>query len=120
MSGIPASKRSAALLFIFITVVLDMMAFGIIAPVFPKLVLNFLGGDASRAAAIFGIFGTAFAVMQFFFSPLLGMLSDRFGRRPVILISTFGLGVDYIIMASRRTSGGCSPDASSPGSPPRA
>jgi len=99
MNGLPASKRGAALLFIFITVVLDMMAFGIIAPVFPKLVLNFQGGDATRAAEILGIFGTAFAVMQFFFSPLLGMLSDRFGRRPVILISTFGLGIDYIIMA---------------------
>src|SRR5450631_979170 len=97
--------RKAAVIFIFITVTLDMLALGLIAPVLPKLVLNFLGGDASSAAKMFGIFGTVFALMQFFCSPILGVLSDRFGRRPVILLSNLGLGLDYIVMALAPTIG---------------
>jgi DHA1 family tetracycline resistance protein-like MFS transporter len=85
--------------FIFATVFLDMLGLGIIAPVLPKLVLTFTGGDGARAAAIFGIFGTVFALMQFVCSPLLGVLSDRFGRRPVIVLSNVGLGLDYVLMA---------------------
>jgi len=91
--------RKAAVVFIFITVMLDMLALGLIAPVLPKLVLSFLSGDASNAARMFGIFNTVFAIMQFVFSPVLGVLSDRFGRRPVILLSNLGLGLDYIVMA---------------------
>ena len=91
--------RKAAVVFIFITVMLDMLALGLIAPVLPTLVLNFLGGDASSAAKWFGIFGTVFALMQFVFSPVLGVLSDRFGRRPIILASNLGLGLDYVVMA---------------------
>jgi MFS transporter, DHA1 family, tetracycline resistance protein len=91
--------RSAALVFIFITVVVDVLALGIIIPVLPKLVEGFMGGDTARAAEIFGLFGTVWALMQFIFSPVLGTLSDRFGRRPVILISCFGLGLDYVLMA---------------------
>src|SRR5215510_11329619 len=94
-----AKARGAALVFIFITVVVDVLALGIIIPVWPKLVEGFLGGDTVRAAKIFGLFGTVWALMQFIFSPVLGALSDRFGRRPVILISCFGLGLDYIFMA---------------------
>lgn len=97
--------RQAAVIFIFITVMLDMLALGLIAPVLPKLVLNFLGGDATSAAKWFGIFGTVFALMQFFFSPVLGVLSDRFGRRPVILLSNLGLGLDYFVMAVAPTIG---------------
>jgi len=97
--------RKAAVIFIFITVTLDMLALGLIAPVLPKLVLNFLGGDAPNAAKMFGIFGTVFAVMQFIFSPVLGVLSDRFGRRPVILLSNLGLGLDYLVMALAPTLG---------------
>src|ERR1700730_12807939 len=97
--------RKAAVIFIFITVTLDMLALGLIAPVLPKLVLNFLGGDAPSAAKIFGIFGTVWALMQFVFSPVLGVLSDRFGRRPVILLSNLGLGLDYIVMALAPTLG---------------
>jgi MFS transporter, DHA1 family, tetracycline resistance protein len=85
--------------FIFATVFLDMLGFGIIAPVLPKLVLGFTGGDAARAAAIFGAFATVFALMQFVCAPLLGVLSDRFGRRPVIVLSNLGLGLDYVLMA---------------------
>ncbi len=91
--------RKGAFAFIFATVTLDMLAFGVIAPVFPKLVINFVGGDNAQAGVIFGIFGTVFALMQFLMSPILGALSDRFGRRPVIILSNIGLGMDYIIMA---------------------
>lgn len=95
----PAAPRRAALTFIFITVVLDILAMGIIIPVLPKLIEDFLGGDTARAAEIFGVFGTVWAAMQFVCSPLLGALSDRFGRRAVILASNFGLGFDYLLMA---------------------
>jgi len=95
----PAAGRRAAVIFIFITVVIDVLGFGLIIPVLPKLVQQFMGGDAAKAATIYGVFGTAWALMQFLFSPLLGAISDRFGRRKVILISCFGLGLDYIVMA---------------------
>src|ERR1700752_813169 len=94
-----AGRRTAAFIFIFITVLLDMLALGMIVPVLPKLVVDFLGGDTVRGAPIFGWFGTAWALMQFVFSPVQGGLSDRFGRRPVVLMSNFGLGLDYIFMA---------------------
>jgi DHA1 family tetracycline resistance protein-like MFS transporter len=97
--------RPAALAFIFVTVMLDMLALGLVAPVLPKLILDFLGGNATNAANWIGIFGTVFALMQFFFSPVLGVLSDRFGRRPVILLSNLGLGLDYIVMALSPTIG---------------
>jgi DHA1 family tetracycline resistance protein-like MFS transporter len=101
MTGIQsvAPQRSAAFIFVFITVLLDMLALGIIIPVLPKLVIGFLAGDAARAADYLGLFGTAWALMQFVFSPVHGGLSDRFGRRPVIVISNLGLGLDYILMA---------------------
>ena len=73
-----AAKAPAAT-FIFMTVVLDMLALGMIAPVLPRLVESFLHGDTSSAAKMLGLFGTTFAGMQFFFSPVLGSLSDRFG-----------------------------------------
>ncbi len=91
--------RRAAFAFIFITVLLDMLAFGIIVPVLPQLVVTLGGGDTASGAAIFGVFGTVFAAAQFFSAPVLGALADRFGRRPVILLSNLGLGVDYIVMA---------------------
>lgn len=91
--------RRGAVAFIFVTVMLDMLALGMIAPVLPKLVVTFLGGDTGRASEVFGVFGTAFALMQFVFSPLLGVLSDRFGRKPLIVLSNLGLGLDYVVMA---------------------
>jgi MFS transporter, DHA1 family, tetracycline resistance protein len=101
----PPPRRQAAVAFIFITVVLDVLAMGIIIPVLPRLVQDFLGGDAARAAIMFGVFGTVWSAMQFFCSPIIGMLSDRFGRRRVILLSNFGLGLDYIVMALAPTLG---------------
>ncbi|MBM3521822.1 MAG: TCR/Tet family MFS transporter [Alphaproteobacteria bacterium] len=99
MAGVMIPRRQAAFAFIFITVALDMLAIGIVIPVLPMLVREFLGGDTPRAAEIYGLFGTAWALMQFLFSPVLGGLSDRFGRRRVILASNIGLGLDYILMA---------------------
>ena len=99
MTATAAPFHRPAFAFVFITVLLDMLAIGIIVPVLPKLVLDFVGGDAVRGADYLGLFGTAWALMQFLFSPVHGALSDRFGRRPLILMSNFGLGVDYILMA---------------------
>ena len=93
------AARPAALSFIFILVVMDIVAMGIIIPVLPKLVENFLGGNTQRAAEIYGGFGTAWALAQFLFMPVMGALSDRYGRRPVILISCLGMGIDYFVMA---------------------
>ena len=94
-----SAPRGAAVAFIFITILLDMLALGLIMPILPKLVESFVDNDTARAARIFGLFGTAWALMQFVFSPILGSLSDRFGRRPVVLLSNFGLGLDYVLMA---------------------
>ncbi|GAA3747474.1 TCR/Tet family MFS transporter [Terriglobus aquaticus] len=91
--------RRAAVTFIFLTVTLDMLALGMIAPVLPDLISGFVGGSAARTAETIGLFGTVFALMQYVFSPVLGSLSDRYGRRPVVLLSNFGLGLDYILMA---------------------
>jgi MFS transporter, DHA1 family, tetracycline resistance protein len=93
------NKRHAALGFVFITVLLDMLAFGIIVPIMPKLITEFLNGNMAKSSEYMGLFVTTWALMQFFFSPILGILSDRFGRRPVILLSNFGLGLDYVVMA---------------------
>jgi DHA1 family tetracycline resistance protein-like MFS transporter len=93
------NPAGAAISFIFVTVALDVLALGIVIPVLPKLVESMAGGNTSRAAELFGIFGTAWGLMQFVASPVLGALSDRFGRRPVLLLSTLGLGLDYMLMA---------------------
>jgi DHA1 family tetracycline resistance protein-like MFS transporter len=89
----------AAFIFIFITVALDMIAVGVMIPVLPKLIVSFEGGDFGQGSRVVGYFGIAWAFMQFMFQPVLGALSDRFGRRPVVLLSNFAMGIDYIIMA---------------------
>ncbi|MEO5623248.1 MAG: TCR/Tet family MFS transporter [Dokdonella sp.] len=91
--------RHAALAFIFVTVMLDMLSFGIIIPVLPHLIVELVGGSIATAAVWSSAFGTVYMAMQFVFSPIQGALSDRYGRRTVILISSFGLGVDFIVMA---------------------
>src|SRR5712672_3759797 len=88
-----------ALAFIFCTVSLDVLALGLMIPVLPTIVLGFMGGDMAGAAEVFGAFATVWGLMQFLCSPLLGALSDRYGRRPVILVSCLGLGLDYVFMA---------------------
>ena len=91
--------RGAALAFIFVTILLDTLGFGITIPTFPLLIKDFTGGSSAAAGAYNGLFLTIFGLMQFLFAPVLGALSDRYGRRPVLILSSFGLGADYIIMA---------------------
>ena len=86
------------MIFILITVFIDVLGIGIIIPILPELIKEFAGGSTTVAGRWFGVLAACYAVTQFFFAPILGALSDRVGRRPVILISLFGLGVDYIIM----------------------
>jgi DHA1 family tetracycline resistance protein-like MFS transporter len=100
MSEQPADKgRRAALAFILVTVWIDVLSFGVTIPVFPKLFENFMHGDVARAAAAIGVLMTLWSAIQFFMAPVLGALSDRFGRRSVILFSNLGTGMDFLIMA---------------------
>lgn len=91
------AERKAALGFIFITLLIDVTGFGIIIPVVPGLISELMGAGVEDAAVTGGWLIAAFAIMQFVFSPVLGNLSDQFGRRPVLLISLFGFGLDYLI-----------------------
>jgi DHA1 family tetracycline resistance protein-like MFS transporter len=97
--AVPTGPRKAAVLFIFATALMDVISLGIMIPVLPNLVKQFAGGDTALAAQYTIAFAMTWGLMQFFFGPIVGMLSDRFGRRPVLLLSIFGLGVDYIFMA---------------------
>ena len=92
-------NQKASLIFIFITVVLDATGIGIIIPIIPDLITKLTGDDLSNASLYGGMLMFSFAGMQFLFSPLLGMLSDKFGRRPVLLFAILGLGIDYIFHA---------------------
>ena len=94
-----ASGRRAALVFIFVAVLIDVLAFGVIIPVLPHLIESFLGGSTSKAALWVGVFSFSFSLVQFFSMPVLGALSDRYGRRPVILLSCLGLSLDFVLMA---------------------
>ncbi len=104
MSSMPRNQN-AALTFIFITLLIDVIGIGIIIPVLPKLIVEVGGGGMSDAAFMGGLLISAFSVMQFIFSPFLGNLSDHYGRRPILLISLFGFGLDYILMAFAPTLG---------------
>ena len=99
MENISSSRRRAALVFIFVTVLIDILSFGLIIPVLPHLIESFLQGNVSRSAVWYGYFSTAFFAMQFVFTPVQGALSDWLGRRPVILLSNLGLGLDFLMMA---------------------
>ncbi len=99
------ARPKPAIVFIFITLFLDIFGIGVIIPVLPKLVEELQGGDLEAAAHSVGWLGALYALMQFIFSPVLGSLSDRFGRRPVILASLFGSGIDYLVLAWAPTIG---------------
>jgi DHA1 family tetracycline resistance protein-like MFS transporter len=94
-----ADKRNAALVFIFITLLIDCIGLGIIIPVMPKLIQELTGEGLSRASEYGGWLTFAYAIMQFVCAPVIGGLSDRYGRRPVLLLSLLGLGIDYVFMA---------------------
>jgi DHA1 family tetracycline resistance protein-like MFS transporter len=92
------ARPKPAIIFIFITLFLDIFGIGVIVPVLPKLVEELQGGNVQAAAHAVGWLGALYALMQFIFSPVLGSLSDRFGRRPVILLSLLGSGLDYLVL----------------------
>src|SRR5688572_25979477 len=93
-----AVSRKAALGFILITVLIDVIGFGLIIPVAPGIIRELIHGDNSTASVYGGWLTLAYAAMQFFFAPVLGNLSDKYGRRPVLLFSLFGFGLDYLLL----------------------
>src|SRR4051794_39212131 len=99
------SRNNRALVFIFLTLLIDTIGFGIVMPVLPNLISLLSGKGIAEAAIVGGWLAFAFAITQFFFAPLLGNLSDRFGRRLVLLTSLFCFGVDYLIMGFAPTLG---------------
>ena len=98
-------KRQAAVGFIFITLIIDVMGWGLIIPVMPKLISELKGVSISEASSYGSVLISAYAITQFIFAPFIGNLSDRFGRRPVLLASLIGFGIDYIILALSPTYG---------------
>src|SRR6187399_1016949 len=92
-------KRRAALGFIFVTLLIDITGIGILVPVMPSLLMELTGQPNSEASMYGGLLLASYAVTQFLCAPIIGGLSDRFGRRPVLLASLFGFGVDYIFLA---------------------
>ena len=92
-------NRQAAVGFIFVTLLIDVIGFGIIIPVIPKLITHLTGDTLSHASRVGGWLMFAYALMQFICAPILGGLSDRYGRRPILLLSLFGFGIDYIFQA---------------------
>ena len=97
--------RQAGMIFIFVTLFIDILGIGIIIPILPELIKQFVGGDVTTASQYYGVIVAVYATMQFLCAPVVGALSDRFGRRPVILASVFGLGVDYLIQGWAPTIG---------------
>ena len=100
-----SQKPKAALGFIFVTLLVDVIGFGIIITVVPDLIMELISGEVSNASLYGGLLTFAFAAMQFLFAPVLGGLSDQYGRRPIILISLFGFAADYLLVAWAPTIG---------------
>jgi DHA1 family tetracycline resistance protein-like MFS transporter len=94
-----AQPRTPGLKFIVVTLFLDILGIGLIVPILPRLIEGFAGDDAVLGSRLFGVLAAVYALMQFIFSPIIGGLSDRFGRRPVLLVSNFGAAFDYLLLA---------------------
>jgi MFS transporter, DHA1 family, tetracycline resistance protein len=92
-------NRKASVVFVLITLFIDVLGMGLVIPILPKLVQNLVGGEIGQASFIFGLLVSIYSVMQFLCAPFLGALSDRFGRRPVILLALSGLAVDYVLLS---------------------
>src|SRR3982074_1567149 len=92
-------NRQASVVFVLITLFIDILGIGLVIPILPRLVQSMLGGAISDASFVFGLLVATYSVMQFLCAPILGALSDRFGRRPVILLALAGLGFDYILLS---------------------
>src|ERR1051326_8667495 len=92
-------NRRASVVFVLITLFIDVLGMGLVIPILPRLVQSLLGGEVAQASFVFGVLVSVYAVMQFFFAPVLGALSDRFGRRPIILLALLGLGCDYVLLS---------------------
>jgi len=97
--------RKASIVLVLAVVYIDMLGIGLAFPILPRLIQRFEGGDFSKGAWIFGLLAAAYALMQFLFAPALGALSDRFGRRPVLLLALLGMGINYIVLATAPTLG---------------
>ncbi|MBY0422527.1 MAG: MFS transporter, partial [Parvularculaceae bacterium] len=95
----PKAPGANAFAFIFITVLLNMIGFGIVIPVMPQLIMEVTGEDLAHAATWGGILSAVYAVAQFFMMPIIGALSDRFGRRPILMISLLAYSLDFLMMA---------------------
>lgn len=91
------AQRSPAMVFILITLFIDILGIGIIIPVLPELIKQFAGGDTAMAGRYVGVIGASYSLMQFLCAPIMGAISDRYGRRPVILAALFGLGIDFLL-----------------------
>lgn len=98
-------RPKAALGFIFITLIFDVIGFGIIIPIVPELIMELIEGEVSNASVYGGLLTFSYAIMQFLFAPILGGLSDQYGRRPVLLISLFGFAIDYLLVVWAPTIG---------------
>jgi MFS transporter, DHA1 family, tetracycline resistance protein len=92
-------NRRASVVFVLITLFIDILGMGLVIPILPRLVQSLLGGAIAEASFVFGLLVSIYAIMQFLCAPLLGALSDRFGRRPVILLALVGLGFDYVLLS---------------------
>src|SRR5579859_5338268 len=99
VNALPAGGRRAAFGFIFVSAIASAMSIGIMVPILPNLLKSFVGGDTARASEWNVMFAACGGTMSFLAGPILGLLSDRFGRRPVLLVSMFGLGLDFVFMA---------------------
>ena len=97
MTSATSGKRRAAIAFILVTLFIDILGIGIIIPVLPELIKEFAGGSTTLAGWYVGVIGASYSLMLFLFAPVMGALSDRLGRRPVLLASLFGLGIDFLI-----------------------